>query len=445
MREQRLKRFSEVAGRIVPDAITASIVLLLLLAGGAIAWGNSLAATLDAYYRGLWMLLPFTMQMTLIIVLSSTLSTAPAVRRLVIWLSRLPRSSFQVTSLAALLGAVTSYLYWGLGMALSPIAGVYFAREAERKGIKVDFPFLLAVIWGANAAWQYGFSASAPLLVATPGHFLEKTIGLIPLSTTIGSPAAILHEVLFLAAIIAAGHWLMPKACREISQFPDSSRLADAAQEMKPASLTPSERWERNSLLMLVLCAVFAAWLYYHFGVKRLALDINSLNTTLFLLCFILHRNVKNFTVALQKAVSSAWPVIVLYHLYAGVAGVIQFTTLGERMAGVTAAISTPLTYPLLTAAIGSIFSFFIPSSGGQWAIQGFVTVKSAMEVGVSVQRGILALGIGDHMGNLMSPFWYVVVAGIVRIDFRTFFGYGLVFAAIWFAVGVLVFTFAPC
>ena len=40
-------------------------------------------------------------------------------------------------------------------------------------------------------------------------------------------------------------------------------------------------------------------------------------------------------------------------------------------------------------------------------------------------------------MGNLMSPFWYVVVAGIVRIDFRTFFGYGLVFAAIWFVLGV--------
>ena len=153
----------------------------------------------------------------------------------------------------------------------------------------------------------------------------------------------------------------------------------------------------------------------------------------------------KNSTAALQKSVTSAWPVIVLYHLYAGVAGVIQFTTMGERMASITAAISTPLTYPLLTAAIGSLFSFFIPSSGGQWAIQGFVTVKSALEVGVSVQRGILSLGIDDHMGNLMSPFWYVVIAGIVRIDFRTFFGYGLVFAAIWFAIGVMVFTFAPC
>jgi short-chain fatty acids transporter len=445
MRKEKLERFSEVVGRFVPDAITASIVLLMLLVAAAMVLGNPLAATMDAYYRGLWMLLPFTMQMTLIIILSSTLSSAPAVCRTVIWLSRLPRNAFEVTALAALLGAVTSYFYWGLGMALSPIAGVYFAREAERKGIRIDFPFLLAVIWGSNAAWQYGFSASAPLLVATPGHFLEKTIGLVPLATTIGSPAAILHEALFLAAVIAVGHWLAPKVSRQISEFPDSGALAEAPCQMKPARLTHSERWERNSLIMLVLCAVFAAWLYSHFVVRRLALDINSLNTTLLLLCFFLHGNVKNFTVALQKSVTSAWPVIVLYHLYAGVGGVIQFTTMGERMASVTAAISTPLTFPLLTAAIGSLFSFFIPSSGGQWAIQGFVTVKSAMEVGVSVQRGILALGIGDHMGNLMSPFWYVVVAGIVRIDFRTFFGYGLVFAAIWFVLGVMVFTFAPC
>src|SRR5258708_16891937 len=139
MSETRLERFAGTAGQLAPDAITTSIVLLLGLA--ALAIGNTPSATMDAYYRGLWMLLPFTMQMTLIIVLSSTLSTTPAVRRLVIWLSRLPRNAFQVTSLAALLGAVSSYLYWGLGIALSPIAGVYFAREAQARTFKVDFPF----------------------------------------------------------------------------------------------------------------------------------------------------------------------------------------------------------------------------------------------------------------------------------------------------------------
>ena len=75
----------------------------------------------------------------------------------------------------------------------------------------------------------------------------------------------------------------------------------------------------------------------------------------------------------------------------------------------------------------------------------GLVTVKTAMAVGVSPQRGMLALGVGDHMGNFLMPFWYVVVAGIARVDFRCFFGYGFLFAAIWFVVGILVFTFAPC
>ena len=93
----------------------------------------------------------------------------------------------------------------------------------------------------------------------------------------------------------------------------------------------------------------------------------------------------------------------------------------------------------------GALFACFIPSSGGQWTVQGFVTVKTAMALGVSVQRGMLALGVGDHMGNFLTPFWYVVVAGVARIDFRSFFGYGFLFAAIWFVIGIVVFTFAPC
>ncbi|PYT06954.1 MAG: hypothetical protein DMF60_08135 [Acidobacteria bacterium] len=62
-------------GRFVPDAITASVILLFILAGMSLTMGNSAGKTLDAHYQGLWMLLPFTMQMTLIIVLSSALSS----------------------------------------------------------------------------------------------------------------------------------------------------------------------------------------------------------------------------------------------------------------------------------------------------------------------------------------------------------------------------------
>ena len=64
--------------------------------------------------------------------------------------------------------------------------------------------------------------------------------------------------------------------------------------------------------------------------------------------------------------------------------------------------------------------------------------------MGVTAQRGLLALSVGDHVGNLLSPFWVMIVAGMARIDFRRFIGYNLVFAAFWFALGVLCFTFLP-
>jgi len=60
------------------------------------------------------------------------------------------------------------------------------------------------------------------------------------------------------------------------------------------------------------------------------------------------------------------------------------------------------------------------------------------------VEQALLSMSIGDHMGNLTAPFWYVIVAGVARIDFRTFFGYGLLYAALWFTIGVTVFTLAP-
>jgi short-chain fatty acids transporter len=445
MNKTWIDRFAQIMARFVPDGITACVLLMIVLVVASLALGNPAGKVVEAYYQGLWMLLPFTMQMTLIIVLSSVLGSTPVFRKSVIALSRIPKTTNQVVAVAVLLTAALSYCYWGLGIALGPIIAVYFAREAERKGIDIDFLFLLAIVWAANAVWQFGLSASAPLLVATPGHFLEKTIGVVSLSTTIWSPAAIIQVVAFTAALIVFGCLLMPKNRRAISQFPEANKLSEPTEVEEPRELSYSERLEHRSFFTTVLCIFFVGWLYYHFGVKRLSLDINSLNTILLLLTFLLHRNINRFTKALQQAVVSSWPVVVIYHLYAGVAGLIQYTNLGESLAGVVASVSTPYTFPLLTALVGALFALFIPSSGGQWAIQGFVTSRAAMEVGVSVQRGILSMSVGDHMGNLTSPFWYVIVAGIARVDFRSFFGYGLLFAALWFVIGVVVFTFAPC
>ena len=441
----RLDRFARGMGRLVPDAITASIIFMLLLAGMALLLGNSPAQVMDAYAQGLWSLLSFTMQMTLIITLSSVLGSTPFFRKIILTLSRLPQTTTQVVVLAVLISAVTSYCYWGLGMALIPLVAIHFAREAERKGIKLDFLFLLAIIWGANACWQYGLSSSAALLMATPGHFLEATTGVLPFSLTIWSPAAIVMEVVYMLLVIVIGCLFMPKTCRPLSQFPDAHKMAEEEPISHDAPQNISERMERNSWVLAVLWLALLGWLYNHFFVKRLSLDINALNTILLFLCLLLHRNIHRFTEALKRAVLSSWPVIVMYHLYAGVAGLIQHTSVGEFLAGMISNVSTPYTFPLIAAISGTLVAVFVPSSGGQWVIQGYVTSKAAVSAGLTVPRGLLALSVGDHMGNLTAPFWYVVVAGITRVNFREFYGYGLIFALLWFVLGVIVFTFVPC
>jgi hypothetical protein len=68
----------------------------------------------------------------------------------------------------------------GFGDCDDPVdCGTLHARPSRHQ---LDFLFLLALLWGANAAWQFGLSSSAALLMATPGHFLEKTTGILPLS-----------------------------------------------------------------------------------------------------------------------------------------------------------------------------------------------------------------------------------------------------------------------
>ncbi|HEX8183311.1 MAG TPA: TIGR00366 family protein [Blastocatellia bacterium] len=443
-----LARYSLLMARIVPDAISTTVLMLVGIFIIAVATGNSLTASVDAWYRGLWMLLPFTMQMTLVLVLGSVLAATPLFRKVITSISRKPRTTTEVIIYSTLVMAVVSYLNWGLALALGPLVVIHFAGEAEQKGIAVDFPFLMAVNGAAGSVWQFGLSASAPLLMATPGNFLEADAGIMSLRSTIWSPAAIFLVVGFPLAVIVLACLLAPRNPQPLSKFPAAGKLAELVKDEgahEASQISFSDRMERNSLVPLTLCAALLVWLFYHFMVKRASLDLNSLNTIFLLLCLLLHWNIRSFSLAMQRAVVSCWPILVLFHLYAGIAGLIQFTTVGAAFSSLFAPALNAWTFPFVTAFAGTVVAIFIPSSGGQWAIQGFVTIKAAEAVGVTAQRGLLALGVGDQMGNLVSPFWFVVRAEIARVDFRTFFGYGLIFALLWFVFGVIAFTFLPC
>jgi len=446
-------KLGDIMERWVPDALTTAILLMVVLIQFALLVGAGGEPTFSAYYRGLWMFLSFTMQMTLILVLSLVISASPVFTRIVGAIAKIPRTRAGVVTGAALCCGCLAYVNWGISLAMGPVVAIYFCREAEDKGIDIDFLFLLAVMAGVGSIWQFGLSASAPLVMADPDQKLVQIEGVttMSLSSTIWSTASLVHVAAFVTACIVAGCWLMPRNGKSISQFPDALRVAEisntpaevVSQGTEP--LTPAKQLEHSRLLLIPLIAMLVAWLYFHFFVKERSVDINTVNTILLLLGLVLHQSVHKFQAALQNAIKLSWPIVVLYQLYAGVAGLIQFTPVGETIVAVMEPIATPYTLPLLTAMVSTVVAIFIPTSGGQWAIQGAVTSQLALQVGITPQRALLALSVGDHMGNLLTPFWAVVGANIARVDFRLYFGYRLIFAALWFVIGVLCFTFLPC
>jgi short-chain fatty acids transporter len=287
--------------------------------------------------------------------------------------------------------------------------------------------------------------------MASENHFLvNQGIGIWPLSSTIFTPAALIMVFAFTLVTMIAGCLFMPKNGRPLSAYPESDKLADAipfddsGSAGSGQSHSLGQRMERSAWTLVPMHIALAAWLYFHFFVRGLDLEINSLITIFLLACLLFHKTVQRFTKALQETIVSAWPIVIMYHLYAGVAGLIQYTSVGEYISTLIAPLCTAYTFPFLTATMSSVVAMFLPSSGTQWAIQGLITIKTAAAAGLSGQHGMLALSVGDQMGNLIAPFWAVVSAGIAKVDFRAFFGYRLIFAAIWFVIGVLTFTFVP-
>ena len=449
----RLTAAATFIGGLIPDAMTTAIALMAAVVGAALLIGNTFTQIADAYYRGLWMLLPFTMQMTLILVLSSTLAATPFFRRLIVTLSRLPDSPGRTLALAMLTTGTLAYCYWGLSLAMGPAGRGAFCPAVRAQGPPRRFSLpagrggrgrrdLAIRLLGQRAAadeYAGAFSGGHDRPDAAVHHDLRARHP--------GFHSAVFGIELRRSADLAAAD-APPDFAISQSMRLGRRRAAGAAETERSADMpeaTPAARVEAHRLPTAVLALALVGWLIYHFRVKGGGLELNSLNTTLLLLCLAFHGSVRSFSKALPAAVVTAWPVIVLYHLYAGVAGLIQYTSVGADFASYVASISGEHTFPLFTALSAAAVSIFVPSSGGQWVVQGFITTKAAAAVGVSAQRGLLALSVGDHVGNLVSPFWAVIAAGIARIDFRVYIGYNMIYVVLWFVLGVLCFTFLPC
>ena len=98
--------------------------------------------------------------------------------------------------------------------------------------------------------------------------------------------------------------------------------------------------------------------------------------------------------------------------------------------------ISTAVTLPIFTFFSAGLVNIFVPSGGGQWAIQGPIIIESAQQLGVPLPKMVLALAYGDQITNMLQPFWALPLLGITQIKAKDLLPYTLVMML----VGVVIF-----
>ena len=105
--------------------------------------------------------------------------------------------------------------------------------------------------------------------------------------------------------------------------------------------------------------------------------------------------------------------------------------------------ISNETTFPVFTFISAGIVNFFVPSGGGQWAIQGPLIVKAATELNIPLSKAIMALAYGDQLTNMVQPFWALPLLGITQLKAKQLLPYTfilLVVGAVVFSIGLLLF-----
>ncbi len=447
--------------RWVPDAFIFALVATVVVVAAALgATSSSIVQVVDAWGRGFWELIPFTLQMCLVIITGHVLATSKPMGRLIRLLAGLPATPRSAVAMVTFFALASSWLNWGFSLVFSAV----LARDVARRVKDVDYRALAAASFlGLGSIWAQGLSGSAALQMATPGA-LQPQIreivahggvvpgGIITFSHTIflwQSIVSVIVEVLVVTTVM----WLatppagLGKTASDLGidlDEPRTSNVEPRTSNDEPPTPPPPGAWlEHSPILTWFVVALGGAYLVRYFmqaGEPLNALNLNVLNLTFVLVGFLLHKTPARLMRAFQEATPAVWGVILQFPFYAGIAGIITATHLNEQLAGVFVRISTPGTFPPLVALYSAVLGVFVPSGGSKWVIEAPYVMAAAHTLKTHLGWVVSAYDLGEALANLVQPFWMLPILGLFGLRARDVMGYTLVvFLALVPVVLVLV------
>ena len=476
MLRQIAKPLVRLADRYIPSAfffavaLTVIVALLSIFVMGSsprdlvLAWGDSLAG-----------LLAFMTQIALVLLLGFTLAHTALMQRLLGRAASLPKRPAAAYGFVTLITGVLSLINWGLGLIAGGIMAVQVAKAFKNRGVKLHYPLLVAAAYSGWVVFHMGYSGSAPLAAATEGNvYSDVPGGLVDVSRTIFSTWNMIAVVLTLGAVTVAMMRLAPSGDDVIIEAPEAlfveehlvlkttraerraaSRLAKAgdtyagpeeaaAHPPTESVRTPADFIDAWRVPTLVIGAALGLYVVAHFSTRGFILTLDIVNWTFLSLVLLLVGNIRELTDLIGKGGRTVSDILIQYPFYAGIIGMMTASGLAKSLSDFFISFASPETLGLWAFLSAGLLNMFIPSGGGQFAVQGPIFADAATGLGVDQSVVIMAIAYGDQWTNMIQPFWAIPLLAVAGLRVRDIMGYtvvtllvsGVVFAATMIIVG---------
>ena len=441
--------FVGLAERFLPDAFLFAIVLTLityLLA--AIFVTPNVLELIGAWYKGLWGILTFALQMALILLTGYVVAQSSPVSRFLDWLASKPQNQGQALALTVVVASIASLINWGFGLVVAAIMARFIGKRLEN----IDYAILVSAGYAGFIVWASGLSSSIALAVSTPGssaNITEQQTGqVLGFGQTIFTWWNIIPALLIIVLLVPLYWWMMPKRPEQMRKV-DRELLEqeDEGGEVESPD-TPAGKLERFWPLNLVIAGAIIAYFISTIVAGTFNLDFNAVIALFLAIGLILHwtpiRYVRTFT----GSAYAIGPIALQYPFYGGIQGLMTLSVGGVTLAAVIAdwfmSFSNEYTFAFWTFVSSNIISLFIPSGGGHWVVQGPVMVPAAESLGVDQGLTAMAVAWGEGTANMIQPFWALPILGIVGLGIRDIMGYGVLTLALSFTVYGVFTLIAP-
>lgn len=392
---------------------------------------------------GLWQsgLLAFTIQMMLILVLGHILALSPIATKLINSVVSKIANGTQAAVVVGILTMMVGLFNWGLGLIFGAILARKVAESAHHRKMPISYPLIGAAGYAGMMVWHGGISGSAPLKANQAGHLAELTgqsnvpTQVLLDQTTFSSMNAFASVAILLAVGITL--WVLSKY---VSNSIPPSFSRNVTMENEEPETIGAEHIDKSTWVGTGLGVLFLLLAIYSAASSTNILGIitpDYINFLLLGLAFAAHRSLKSFSKALDEAISGSAGILIQFPLYFGILGLVRDSGLVSIVASSLIENSTATSFPFTTLLSSGIINIFVPSGGGQWAIQGPLLVEASQSLNVPLGKSIMAMAYGDQLTNMLQPFWALPLLGITKLKARDILPYTLILMG----VGVLVYS----